>query len=357
MPSLSDTLARLAAMRSGLSAPSPATRLVDLTDFGANPGALAAKVFYPEGLAPKSALVVVLHGCTQTAAGYDAGSGWSQLAEDFGFALLYPEQQRGNNANLCFNWFERGDTVLGQGEVGSIRQMIDTVVARNDIDPRQIFITGLSAGGAMANAMLAVYPQLFAGGAILSGLAYGMAASVPQAFERMRGLGLPSAADLQQSLRAASDFRGPWPAVSIWQGGMDTTVVPSNADALAEQWRGVHAAADADVKIERGNGFVRRSWSDAAGTDVVTVYTIDRMAHGTPIHAASGYGTAAPFMLETGISSSEIIAASWGITPSFSRRHRPPDAAAPNVHTPKPHAASGIQATIENALRSAGLLK
>ncbi|RYG28589.1 MAG: hypothetical protein EON93_18310, partial [Burkholderiales bacterium] len=79
-------------------------------------------------LAPKAALVVVLHGCTQTAAAYDLGSGWSQLAEEKGFAVLFPEQQRSNNANLCFNWFEPGDIRRDNGEAASVKQMIDHVV-------------------------------------------------------------------------------------------------------------------------------------------------------------------------------------------------------------------------------------
>jgi poly(3-hydroxybutyrate) depolymerase len=74
-----------------------ASRLRDLEGFGANPGALVGKVHVPSGLCKKPALVVVLHGCTQTAGGYDHGSGWSRLADEQGFVCLFPEQQRTNN--------------------------------------------------------------------------------------------------------------------------------------------------------------------------------------------------------------------------------------------------------------------
>ena len=117
-----------------------------------------------------SALVVVLHGCGQTAAGYDFGTGWSTLAKRYGFALLMPEQQGSNNANTCFNWFNQGDVARGRGEAASIRQMIARMVADQKIDLHRIYITGLSAGGAMTSAMLAVYPEVFAGGAIVAGL-------------------------------------------------------------------------------------------------------------------------------------------------------------------------------------------
>jgi poly(hydroxyalkanoate) depolymerase family esterase len=100
----------------------------------------------------------VLHGCTQTAAGYDHHSGWSKLADDAGFALLFPEQQRANNPNLCFNWFLPQNTTRDSGEALSIRQMIETMVVASDLDRTRIFVNGLSAGGTMAAAMLATYP-------------------------------------------------------------------------------------------------------------------------------------------------------------------------------------------------------
>ena len=101
---------------------------------------------------------------------YDFGTGWSTLAKRYGFALLMPEQQASNNANTCFNWFNPGDVARGRGEAASIRQMVARMVADHKIDPRRIYITGLSAGGAMTSVMLAIYPEVFAGGAIIAGL-------------------------------------------------------------------------------------------------------------------------------------------------------------------------------------------
>ena len=100
-------------------------------------------------------MVVVLHGCGQTAAGYDLGAGWSTLAKHYGFALLMPEQQSSNNANGCFNWFNPEDTARDSGEACSIRQMIARMAGDAGIDARRIFVTGLSAGGAMTSVMLA----------------------------------------------------------------------------------------------------------------------------------------------------------------------------------------------------------
>ena len=75
-----------------------------------------------------------------------------------------------NNQNACFNWFEREDTRRDSGEALSIRQMIDAMVKRHSIDPSRVYIVGLSAGGAMTAVMLATYPEVFAGGAIVAGV-------------------------------------------------------------------------------------------------------------------------------------------------------------------------------------------
>jgi poly(hydroxyalkanoate) depolymerase family esterase len=362
MRSLSDTLERLARMRP-VKQPSPTSSILRKLDhFGSNPGGLAAWHHVPKQLRAAPALVVVLHGCTQTAAGYDIGSGWSALAEDYGFAVLFPEQVRQNNANLCFNWFNAADTRRGQGEAQSIRQMIAAMVAEHHIDERRVYITGLSAGGAMANAMMACYPEIFAGGALIAGLPYASAASVPEAFDRMRGHGLASADVSQSSLRSASPHRGPWPTVSVWHGTSDTTVVPENAAAVVTQWRGVHGVSDKPTASEAFGPHSRVVWRDAHGTDVIALHRISGMAHGTPVDASSGYGSAAPFMLDVGVSSTVEIARSWGLAASFERRERQhpmePDEK-PAAHRDPPDSESGnsIHSVIESALRSAGLMK
>ena len=139
------------------------SRLQEVHGFGANPGNLRMFSHLPARLEADPALVVVLHGCTQTAAGYDHGAGWSTLADRYGFALLLPEQQPSNNPNGCFNWFQTGDIERGRGEALSIRQMVEKIVVDQGIDRRRVFITGLSAGGAMTSVMLACYPEVFAG--------------------------------------------------------------------------------------------------------------------------------------------------------------------------------------------------
>jgi len=319
MRNISDTIARLSAFK-GHALPHGSSqfsgRLRPIEAFGSNPGNLRCHAYVPANLAERAPLVVVLHGCTQSAGGYDHGSGWSQMADRHGFALLFPEQQRQNNPNLCFNWFSPEDSRRDCGEALSIRQMIKAFEGDYPIDADRVYVTGLSAGGAMASVMLAAYPEVFAGGAIIAGLAYGCAASVPQAFDRMRGHGIPAAHKLAALVRGASRHQGRWPSISVWQGSADATVSPLNADAIVGQWAPLHGVGTRPDFIETVDGHQRRVWRDADGRDVIEAYSIAGMAHGTPLATSGveGCGSSGAYMLEAGISSTGRICQFWGLT-------------------------------------------
>ncbi len=356
MRNLGDTVARLTAHRTAMAAASTGRAspgradLVEMTGFGSNPGDLRAWTLVPAGLSRNAPLVVVLHGCTQSAGDYDRGTGWSELALAEGFALLFAEQTRSNNPNLCFNWFVPGDVRQGGGEVESIRQMIDAMVDAHDLDRRRIFVTGLSAGGAMAASMLATAPELFAGGAIIAGVPHGVAGSMSQAFERMRGAGLPDAAATAALVRAASSHTGPWPTLSVWHGSNDGMVDAANAEALAAGWASLHGVSA--PSSEPFGGHMRRVWRDKRGKAVIEAVIIAGMGHGAPVTArgAEACGTPGSFMIETGISSTRRIAAFWGIAPQMA-------SASPAASMPKASEIGGIEAMINNALRQAGLLR
>jgi poly(hydroxyalkanoate) depolymerase family esterase len=291
--------------------------IVETTDFGSNPGGLRMFSFAPDNLQPAPGLVVVLHGCGQTAAAYDLGAGWSTLAKHFGFALLMPQQQPFNNANGCFNWFNPDDTARDSGEACSIRQMIARAVDDIGIDRHRIFITGLSAGGAMTSVMLATYPEIFAGGAVIAGLPFGVATNVREALSGMFVSPSRPASELGDLVRNASNHRGPWPKLSVWHGSADRTVHPANANEIVKQWLDVHQLPSAPMSEADVDGYPRQVWWNADGETIVESYTITDMAHGTPLGIGDNdkrYGAEGAFLIEAGISSSYHIAHFFGLT-------------------------------------------
>ena len=299
------------------SSPDRSHSLTVLEQFGTDPGSLLANTYIPRRFSKNGPLVIVLHGSTQSAESYNTGSGWSMLSEECGVALLFPGQKRCNNAICGFNWFKPGDSQRDGGEPLSIRQMIGQVVEDHAVDPSRVFITGLSSGGAMTSVMLATYPEVFAGGAIIGGLPYRSADSLTQALFRMKGFGGPSDTRLDELVRGASDFSGRWPTISVWHGGSDRTVDSSNAQSIVRQWCRVHGVEGPATREEDVDGVPRRVWCDAIGREVIEEYIIDGMGHGTPISAGGeeGLGEEGAFMLEVGISSTRRIARFWGLTP------------------------------------------
>ena len=311
-------------LRPGVRSP-----LVETTDFGSNPGALRMFSFVPGNHQQPPALVVVLHGCGQSAAGYDLGAGWSTLAKHYGFVLLMPEQQPANNANGCFNWFNPEDTARDSGEACSIRQMIARMVREHKIDGRRIFVTGLSAGGAMTSVMLATYPEVFAGGAVIAGLPFGVASNVREALNGMFQSHSRPGSELGDLVRHASNHKGPWPKISVWHGSADRTVNPANANEIVKQWLDLHHLPSTPMSESNVDGYPRQVWWNADGETVVECYTITDMAHGTPLGTADNdqrYGAQGAFLIDAGISSSYHIANFFGLT---ERIHRPKDVESP----------------------------
>jgi len=334
--------------------PVPGTTPLSETSFDPNPGNLRMFQYVPAGLKPGAPLVVSLHGCGQTAAGYDQGAGWCQLADQAGFAVLAPEQKAVNNPHTCFDWFNPEDIERDGGEAASIAAMVGLMVKTHRLDAGRVFITGLSAGGAMTSVMLATYPELFAGAAIIAGLPFGAAQNVRDAFESMRSAPLHSPSQWGDAVRAASGHRGAWPKVSIWHGALDTTVNANNAQALAAQWADLHGLSMGAARQDLVDGAIRLRWEDR-----LELYTLPTLGHGTPIDSRD-LGVAGPFILEAGMSSTRRIAEFWGLArpesmslalPKIEAAFFAGDGEARGVLKPK------VEGVIWRALRAAGLIR
>lgn len=275
--------------------PSPsaqaAVALEKVGDFGANPGSLNMYVYRPATLAADPAVVVAMHGCSQSAQLYADNAGLTKFADRHGFLLVFPEQTSANNTSKCFNWFQAGDTRRGQGEAASIRQMVGHAVSAYGADAEQAYATGLSAGGAMTSVMLAAYPDVFKAGAVVAGLPYGCADDVLSAYSCMNpGVDRTPSAWAGAVRDAHPGYTGPWPRVAIWHGDNDPTVAKKNADELRDQWTAVHGLDQSPDRTSAigPNSTRREQYLGADGSVAVEVDRVPSIGHGTPVDPGTG---------------------------------------------------------------------
>jgi poly(hydroxyalkanoate) depolymerase family esterase len=227
-------------------------------------GTRGYKLYVPEAAAGRDlSLVVMLHGCTQTAADFAAGTRMNELAERGGFLVAYPEQVAKANQRRCWNWFLPAHQRRDAGEPSLLAGITRQVMERHQVDPGRVFVAGLSAGGAMAAVLAATYPELYAAAGIHSGLAHGAAHDVQSAYAAMR-----------QGPPAGTGDRGPSVPLIVFQGARDTTVAPANAAALLGPW-----TRTATAEVTEGPGWTRRAYRDRAGRVVAEWWTVHRLGH------------------------------------------------------------------------------
>ncbi|MGV9454950.1 extracellular catalytic domain type 1 short-chain-length polyhydroxyalkanoate depolymerase [Streptomyces sp. NPDC003635] len=309
----------LTALLALLLTPTPASAasLQEVTGFGGNPGALRMYRYVPDGLPAGRPVVVALHGCTQNAAGYGTGTGWPQLADRWGFSVVLPQQQSGNNLSNCFNWFQSGDIQRGQGEAASIAQMVDRQLADSGGDPARVYVTGLSAGGGMTSVMMAAYPEKFRAGGVVAGLPYGCAQAAGSPYVCMYVGATQTPDQWGDRVRAARPgYGGPWPTLTVLQGTADYTVKPVNMADLVEQWTDVHGADRTADVTDSVAGYPHQVYRDAAGTPVVETYSVTGMGHGQPVDPGSGdtqCGTAGAHFLDVNLCAAYRLGLAWGL--------------------------------------------
>ncbi|WP_017570132.1 extracellular catalytic domain type 1 short-chain-length polyhydroxyalkanoate depolymerase [Nocardiopsis halotolerans] len=311
---LTAVLAMVTALLVALAPRASAATLTPVSSFGANPGNLAMYSYVPDGLPADAPLVVLLHGCAQDASAYHGHSGWAGYADEHGFALVYPEQKSANNAISCFNWFQPGDTARDSGEARSIRSMVEYAVATHGLAADQVYVSGLSAGGAMAGELLAAYPDLFAGGSIVAGIPVGCASGMIDAFTCMNPGRTRTPQQWGDEVRDGNPgWDGPWPRVAVWHGTADTTVAPANGDASVSQWTNVHGLSGDPDATEQLSGSTTAAYHGGdATTASVAHYTVSGMGHGTPVDPSEGCGTAGAYFLDT-VCSTGYTVDFWGI--------------------------------------------
>jgi poly(hydroxyalkanoate) depolymerase family esterase len=216
-------------------------------------------------------LVVMLHGCTQSPDDFAAGTRMNFIAEEQNCLVVYPAQRSDANPSKCWNWFRAADQRRDQGEPSLIAGITRQVMQDYSVDPKRVFVAGLSAGGAAAAIMGATYGDLYAAVGIHSGLAYGAATDMPSAFAAMRQGGGPG----RQAVASGQTV----PSI-VFHGDRDTTVHPDNGGQAVEQ---VIGATKTQKKVHRGqipggHGYTRTTHADA-GREILEHWNIHGAGH------------------------------------------------------------------------------
>ena len=197
---------------------------------------LGYRLYLPSGSSRRAGLplIVMLHGCKQDPVIFAGGTRMNAIAEEVRCAVLYPEQDERANPLRCWNWFEAA-SIAGQGEAALLARLIEHVAKRRPIDPRRVFLVGMSAGGAMASVLAARHGRLFAACAIHSGVMYGVASTAIQALGVMRsGSSAASIAKARRLMQEGIESNVAVPTLVV-HGDQDKIVNPLNADQLVEQ--------------------------------------------------------------------------------------------------------------------------
>ncbi len=227
-------------------------------------------------------LMVMLHGCTQDPDDLARGTRMNELAERDGFLVLYPEQPVTAHPLKCWTWYDAAQQKRGQGEPAIIAAMTLKIAKENGVDPKRIYLVGLSAGAAMAAILGATYPDIYRAIALHSGIAYGLATAVPQALEAMR-TPKGDAVKLGTAVVAAMGERRRVVPVLIIQGTTDASVNEANARLLAQQWanaNGITGAAQEIQQMGKPPAYpVARSMFRVKETTVVELWMVQGLGH------------------------------------------------------------------------------
>jgi poly(hydroxyalkanoate) depolymerase family esterase len=240
-------------------------------------------------------LLVLLHGCTQTAADYAAGTGMNQLAEQYGFIVVYPQQTRMSNRTLCWNWFKTSHQFRDRGEPAIIAHMVQAIkesTSQWTIDSSRVYVVGASAGAAMAVILGATYPDIFAAIGVHSGVEYQAVTNIISGLTVMRRGGPDPEKQGRKAYEAMGSYKRMMPTI-VFQGTHDKIVRPTNGDQVVQQWMQTNHLASqglyvADFKypttttsgqVPGGHSYTVYTWKDHTGKEIQQYWKILGLGH------------------------------------------------------------------------------
>lgn len=269
--------------------PAAAPRSVEQTQgrflqasFAGPAGGRGYRLYIPPGYAGQAVpLLVMLHGCTQTPEDFAAGTRINNLADQHTFLVAYPAQVTSANPSRCWNWFEDAHQSRAAGEPAILAGLTQQVMADYQVDPRRVYVAGLSAGGAMAAVLAVTHPDLFAAVGVHSGLAYGAASDLITAMAAMQRGGAGARLGSSSKSAASGVPRRGVPLI-LFHGESDTTVHPRNADQLLAQWiaaQGDMLAPEKTQQVTEGRHTTRTVYRDSSGQVVVEQWKVQGLGH------------------------------------------------------------------------------
>jgi len=249
-------------------------------------------------------LLVMLHGCAQTAGDFAAGTHMNQLAEQYGFIVVYPQQTPTYNPNLCWDWFTPSNQTRGRGEPADIAGIVQTIVeqtAQWTIDTSRIYVAGISAGAAMAVILGATYPDIFAAIGVHSGVEYQAATSLTHSIKAMQQGGPDPILQGQRAHEAMGRFSRRIPTI-VFHGTYDPIISPINGDQTVQQWmqtdhltsNGTYQAdfhrpsSTTAGQVPDGHAYTIFSWTDAYGEEVQAYWKVQGLGHAWSGGSANG---------------------------------------------------------------------
>lgn len=266
-----------------------AASLVEVTNFGNNPGGMRMHIYVPDNRPANPAIVVAMHGCGGSGPGFYSGSEFASLADRYGFIVIYPSAQQEAGFGKCFDtWSDAAKRRGGGSDPVSIVSMVTYAEQQYGGDANRVFATGSSSGGMMTNHMLAVYPDVFKAGAAFMGVPFNCfanAADYPPGASQCTGGNMNrTPQQWGDAVRQAyPGYSGPRPRMQLWHGTADTLVPYSLLQEEIEQWTNVFGLSQTPTSSDTPQaGWNRRQYADSSGTVQVEAYSIQGAGHSLP---------------------------------------------------------------------------
>ncbi|NJQ00182.1 extracellular catalytic domain type 1 short-chain-length polyhydroxyalkanoate depolymerase [Streptomyces zingiberis] len=282
----------LMILTAGIVSPTTAqaASLVEVTNFGSNPGNTRMHVYVPDNRPANPAIVVAMHGCGGNGPGFFQGSEFRSLADRHGFVLIFPTATKQTAMSNCFDvWSDASKRRGGGSDPASIVSMVEYVQRQYQGDPQRVFVTGSSSGGMETQALLALYPDVFKAGAAFMGVPFSCflneADFAPWTSQCVNGRKDQSPQQWGDAVRQAyPGYTGQRPRVQLWHGTNDTLIPFQLHGEAAEQWTNVAGLSQTPTSTDQPQpSWQRQRFADSSGTVRVESIAVQGAGHSLPM--------------------------------------------------------------------------